>query len=719
MKRLSIASIILIFVLFTGAWAQNVGYVCSGLWTEVEDIQASGNYIYGAFSNGLVILEVSNPLSPKFVSQLPVPGTSSIELFGGYAFLASYDSGLYVVDISNVSNPTILSHYTLPGMTVDIEIEGNYAYLQSNDPAPYFDFHIFDVSNPININHVSQTRFGGYPRSFCTHGDYAFVVGEGNGLLVLDISNRAAPESVYSYFDGGYMRGACVQGNYLYISDSRDGLVIRDISNPSNPIILGNCETPGRALTVTVLGDYAYIGDQLFGLQVLNIANPAAPTILGGCDTPGNATTVVLRDSLAFLADYHSIQVLDISAANAPYIRGNYFTGGSVRRIIGNGDVGYVLGISGSPRTYSLVSVDISQPSCLVPLQVFSDSMSNSTDYLLSGNHIYISEYLKGLLIVDISNPDSMKAVSLSCSLGTVNCIAKSGNFVYLGHQGITTVDVTDPITPVQLGTIETDYEAIRLFASGNYLFSCYFLYPSPAIGLRIYDISNPANPIFLGDYWHFRYGPSDIAVEGDYVYASTYDFERHGDIEIINISNPRLPVLARLYELPDEAYGIEIKEDLAYVATMEAGLVVADISIPDYPIQIGRFDSPGTAYDVSLLGDNILLADNSSLEILHFTRPDATGGQNSQPTDLALGQNYPNPFNASTTFNYTLHRGSKITLDIYDIQGRKIHTLKQGYMVAGSHQVVWNANDTPSGVYFYRLTAGENTSSNKMLLIK
>jgi hypothetical protein len=88
-------------------------------------------------------------------------------------------------------------------------------------------------------------------------------------------------------------------------------------------------------------------------------------------------------------------------------------------------------------------------------------------------------------------------------------------------------------------------------------------------------------------------------------------------------------------------------------------------------------------------------------------------------PAFIVLSQNYPNPFNPVTTIEYYLPEPSAVTLDIYDILGRKIETVVNGNQAAGHHTVFWNAIRNPSGVYFYRLKAGDFSLSKKMLLLK
>lgn len=88
-------------------------------------------------------------------------------------------------------------------------------------------------------------------------------------------------------------------------------------------------------------------------------------------------------------------------------------------------------------------------------------------------------------------------------------------------------------------------------------------------------------------------------------------------------------------------------------------------------------------------------------------------------PVDFALNQNYPNPFNPNTTICYSLPTKSFVTLKIYNLLGEEIITIYSGYRERGTFTETWNAMSQSTGIYFYRLTAGNYTETKKMLLIK
>ena len=114
----------------------------------------------------------------------------------------------------------------------------------------------------------------------------------------------------------------------------------------------------------------------------------------------------------------------------------------------------------------------------------------------------------------------------------------------------------------------------------------------------------------------------------------------------------------------------------------------------------------------------------------LGTTRSDmgAYGGRDSEivgisepelPSQFTVSQNYPNPFNPATTIRYELPHFADVTLEIYDILGRKVATLVSGQQQPGHHRVVWDAAEYHSGIYFYRLKAEDFVETKKMLLLK
>jgi type IX secretion system substrate protein len=88
-------------------------------------------------------------------------------------------------------------------------------------------------------------------------------------------------------------------------------------------------------------------------------------------------------------------------------------------------------------------------------------------------------------------------------------------------------------------------------------------------------------------------------------------------------------------------------------------------------------------------------------------------------PKEFTLTQNFPNPFNPSTKIRYTLSKSEKVKIEVFNLLGQKIKTLLNKQMPSGSHEVEFTAKDLPSGVYLYRIEAGDFQEVKKMIIMK
>jgi hypothetical protein len=90
-----------------------------------------------------------------------------------------------------------------------------------------------------------------------------------------------------------------------------------------------------------------------------------------------------------------------------------------------------------------------------------------------------------------------------------------------------------------------------------------------------------------------------------------------------------------------------------------------------------------------------------------------------SAPDEYALHNAYPNPFNPMTTISFDLPEACKVSMIVYNIQGKEVVELVNEYKSAGSYEVTFNAKDLVSGVYFVRLEAGDFSQVQKIVLMK
>jgi len=93
-------------------------------------------------------------------------------------------------------------------------------------------------------------------------------------------------------------------------------------------------------------------------------------------------------------------------------------------------------------------------------------------------------------------------------------------------------------------------------------------------------------------------------------------------------------------------------------------------------------------------------------------------------PAQFELAQNYPNPFNPTTEITFALPKAAPVLLEVFDLTGRVVATLVNQDLAAGTHKVAWNAKNgngesLASGVYLYRISAGDFVAAKKMVLVK
>jgi len=133
---------------------------------------------------------------------------------------------------------------------------------------------------------------------------------------------------------------------------------------------------------------------------------------------------------------------------------------------------------------------------------------------------------------------------------------------------------------------------------------------------------------------------------------------------------------------------------------------------------------SPMFVYTEMVNGEGKTMVSTPEFPGLTVELANNSGNQADIPVTFALKQNAPNPFNPQTSIPYDLPAATHVTLDILNVLGQKVKTLVNDYREAGSYSIIWDGrNDdgsaAASGVYFYRITAGNDKAVKKMMMLK
>jgi methionine-rich copper-binding protein CopC len=186
-------------------------------------------------------------------------------------------------------------------------------------------------------------------------------------------------------------------------------------------------------------------------------------------------------------------------------------------------------------------------------------------------------------------------------------------------------------------------------------------------------------------------------------------------DLKVANIDNEnRTVVIGLLPQLTSRH-----KKDLAAGEGNIANLVfeIDDPSVTDVTVESITMENPHHSLTfVYHNADNTIRVEQPKFESVSVA---LSGATSAVPQEFYMAQNYPNPFNPSTTFEFALPVAGHVNLDVFNVLGQKVETVVDENLNAGIHQVVWDATDVSSGVYFYRLTTSDNTETRKMMLLK
>jgi hypothetical protein len=176
--------------------------------------------------------------------------------------------------------------------------------------------------------------------------------------------------------------------------------------------------------------------------------------------------------------------------------------------------------------------------------------------------------------------------------------------------------------------------------------------------------------------------------------------------------------------------HNVEIYGNYAVIAHYSAGVRVVNITNPAAPVEAAWYDTyPGNnnnnfsgCWGVFMFPSGKIIASDrqTGLYVLKTTF-NITGTENNSTTakSFELKQNYPNPFNPSTTIRYSVPKSGYLSLKVYDVTGKLVATLADGYETAGNHLVNYDASGLASGVYIYSLNADGFKESKKMILTK
>ncbi len=425
-------------------------------------------------------------------------------------------------------------------------------------------------------------------------------------------------ELVGSYYDlWSNAESIAVSSNYAYVTTSSTGLRVVDISDQTNPVEVGYCNIPGDALSVAVSVNQAYVTCQQGEVLIYDVSDPTNPNIVSQLALPGVAHKGVISGDYLYVAnDTSGLQIIDVSNPYSPAVISSLPTSSYVKDIDIEGDYAYL-----AASFTGLRVIDISDP--YNPIEIAADSSDfHPSKIVVEGYYAYMVDYLQ-LLIFDISDPANPTEIATCYICDDIRAIDVSGSNVYIavayqsssysiGGAGLIFVDASDPNNPYfNIAPVYRRQSIISdITIGGN---TAYIV--SGSDGLRLLDISSPADPQELGCY-DTPGNCRSIVTAGNYAYTEHYS----AGLRVIDIADPSNPFETTSLQLDHSLWKLILQDHVIFstlsISWDSCGFVAIDISDPDHPAEIGRYIrqsyAPNFRFDIA--GDYAYL----TLDSLH-----------------------------------------------------------------------------------------------------
>lgn len=508
-------------------------------------------------------------------------------------------------------SPTIIGNYKTDAYAMDVEVKGNFAYIADLNQG----LQIINVTNPHAPDRISHINGLGYVKSVTVSGHYVYLTTDDNGLVIVDISKPHLP-SIIDTVDTGVSREVVVDGDCAFVA-SLNGLKIVNITDPYSNVIVGSYyDAPKRFSSISIEGNYAFLADIDGSFHIINITDITNPTPVSTVPIFGHSDNgVYVSGDYAFVADYSAgLSIINITDLANPNLITTLQTFNNALGVFVEGDLAYI-----ADGGAGMTVIDITD--CTNPILLGSfDTPSYANNIDVYGDFAYIADHSSGLQVFRISDYIDPHTVGYNNSGSLANMLL-SGNHLFIVDfpDSIRCYDITDPINPLHIATKPaTEGQPYYAAIQGDYLYVTTY----DTQGLRVYDISNPLDMKIVGRV-NFDDSPFRITVRGNYAYIGA----NYRGMYIVDISDPHNPTIVSTCNTPNRLWKIALYGNYAFLADFTNYLHVVDISDPINPVNVTafKFSDVGSAGDIVIEGNLLFLTgnNNDAMQIINITDPE------------------------------------------------------------------------------------------------
>ncbi|MFH1845028.1 MAG: PKD domain-containing protein [bacterium] len=567
----------------------------------------------------------------------------NVDVQGDYAYVTLRLNGvqrLLVMDISNEYAPRHAGHLDFDAPPYGVAVNDSIALVSmlaySGD-----GLSVVDIKDPTSPTLISSCLADQVFNCVRRVGDIAYLTASEPpyAFVVIDVSDPANPDSLYSIpLPGQPGRRFIVRGNYAYVATRATQLITFDISSPENPIIVDEWITTGRTSV-----DLAVNGDELF----LTFTRPAAAAELArfwltpypddpqwhnGCPLTGIDywPIVTAGNDVCYVgSDYSTVRMIDVSTESCVPLGTLHYPDGYIANLVVHDYSLFYCTRSAVTDTGIVHIFSISSPEPLVPISNLATPGTAEDVAVAAGRAdiAYVADGAAGLQVVDVSDPlNPVIITSLDTPGYAVNvALQNSVAFVADSGAGVVAIDVAAPTSPVAIDTFDTPGSAVDIALSPTHAFVA-----DTESGVHVINIETPSAMFYTGIQDTLT-ASTGIDVAGSYAYVA----DEFDGLVVLNVEDPSNPWIIEGVKdgILDSALRVDHDDGRVYVTVPDSGLYVVDVTDPTHPVVESDVGTLGAAGDVDVAGIFAYVGTGTGMQLL-----DIQDGGNPLPAGNMVG---------------------------------------------------------------------------------
>ena len=533
-----------------------------------------------------------------------------------YLYAAS-DWGLEIFTLIEPTQPVRIGEIATPGRARSVAADGGTAYVADGAAG----IQVIDIAVPSKPSIVKTV--GGFTEVHRVRvaDDQLYVLDRERGMLVFnlrDVHNMQVPRPRRFFRTAGTPINVAIQDGTVYFSDDRHGLIILDPSPFGNFVVRGVVPILSTAHEIeeTRGTTHAYVASG--NLILVDVTDDENPEIDFRLNTPGLATGIQFRNDTVYLTDRQTgLHIINVRNRQQPRRIATQSTSGNATDIVLRDTLAYIADGKGGIQT-----IDVSESESPKWLHRYaSDGTAYGVDVVetVSGERtVYVANGVGGLKTLEFTTPYQgtvTKRLPLSTNIITSNNQFEAANCTKIrvqnGHSFVATetgMYVVNLATDAIAAHIRTTSPVSDIALHEGYAYLC-------AGSLIVVDSRVPQQSRIVSS----RDMPGSayrVVVDSDSP-THAYVAALEGGLHVFDITGPAVPRLVGSYATQGNATGVALSDERAYLLDSGIGVAVLDVSEPNNPKLQDVYENDALPIDATVSGNHLYLLDSNSVQVI------------------------------------------------------------------------------------------------------